>query len=211
MAGHHRRRASRRSARRPPQLALGRDAGPGPHLRDRHLRDPLHRERSLIKLRCMRRTLHILPLELAPIAHAATLEQRAGACRAALRRLGHTTATLVHADRPRPRPAPGPELPYRDTRISSSGRRAGHGVELIRLAIKWLWEHGELVYLDRSPSMHHEQRSFALDLGRLSRPSSSPPRPSSAPTTASSPPTSALSDRSRPPTSPGGRESAPGA
>lgn len=126
-----------------------------------HLRDLLHRERALIKLRCMRRTLHILPLDLAPIAHAATLDQRAGACRSSLRRLGHSDRTLTTlAARVRDHLASS-ELPYR-TLESQLRATCRHSIEMIRLAIKWLWEHGELVYIDRSPSLHHEQRSFAL-------------------------------------------------
>jgi hypothetical protein len=126
-----------------------------------HLRDLLHSERSLIKLRCMRRTLHILPLDLAAIAHAATLDQRAGACRSSLRRLGHSDRTLRSlTTRVRDHLASS-ELPYR-TLESQLRATCRHSVEMIRLAIKWLWEHGELVYLDRSPSLHHEHRSFAL-------------------------------------------------
>lgn len=126
-----------------------------------HLRGLLHGDRELIKLRCMRRTLHILPLDLAPIAHSATLDQRAGACRSTLRRLGHTDRTLRALTARVREHLHGGELPYRtlEHQLGSSGR---HPIELIRLAIKWLWEHGDLVYLDRSPSLHHEQRSFAL-------------------------------------------------
>jgi hypothetical protein len=125
------------------------------------LRSLLVEERSLIKLRCMRRTLHILPLDLAPIAHAATLDQRAGACRATLRRLGHSERSLASLAARVREQLVDQELPYRtlEAQLRSTGR---HGVQMIRLAIKWLWEHGELVYLDLSPSLHHEQRAFAL-------------------------------------------------
>lgn len=125
------------------------------------LRGLLHDERSLIKLRCMRRTLHILPLDLAPIAHAATLDQRLGACRATLRRLGHSERSLAAMAARVCELLSSRELPYRTLEAELRPSR-GYRTDLIRLAIKWLWERGDLVYLDRSPSLHHEHRSFAL-------------------------------------------------
>src|SRR6202035_4740580 len=123
------------------------------------LRGSLIEERSLLKLRCMRRTLHVMPLELAPIAHAATIDQRLGACRASLRRLGKTeralrsTAALVLDH------LAGRVESYRN--LEESVLVAARERGLVRLAIKWLWESGELVYLDLSPSLHHERRALA--------------------------------------------------
>lgn len=125
------------------------------------LRRPLVHERSLVKLRCMRRTLHILPLALAPVAHLATLDQRVGSCRATLRRIGRTERALrAVADRVLEH-LTGRTQPYRVLERAIVAARPPDA-ELVRLAIRWLWEHGDLVYLDLSPSLHHEQRSFAL-------------------------------------------------
>lgn len=125
------------------------------------LRRPLVYERSLLKLRCMRRTLHILPLGLAPVAHLATLDQRVATCRAALRRSGSTERALhVVAERVREHLV-GRTEPYRVLE-RAIGAAVPRDAQLVRLAIKWLWEHGELVYLDLSPSLHHERRAFAL-------------------------------------------------
>jgi hypothetical protein len=126
------------------------------------LRRPLiEAERSLIKLRCMRRTLHILPLHLAPIAHLATLDQRLGACRASLRRLGRSERALKSVTARVREHLSGQTEPYRVLEQAILRRRT-RDAELVRLAIKWLWELGELVYLDLSPSLHHERRAFAL-------------------------------------------------
>lgn len=125
------------------------------------LRRPLIEERSLVKLRCMRRTLHILPLELAPIAHTATLNQRVGACETALRRLAGSERALRTAAAHIRASLAGRTETYRALERQLGGNDARR-IALTRLAIKWLWERGELIYLDLSPSMHHERRAFAL-------------------------------------------------
>jgi hypothetical protein len=130
------------------------------HFEPGQLRRPLIEERSLLKLRCMRRTLHILPPALAATAHAATLSQRLPPCDLALRRLGQGERALrstAEAIRSR---LSGETIDYRAlTNAVAHGRR---DPRFVRLAIKWLWERGELVYLDLSPSLHHEHRAFAL-------------------------------------------------
>ena len=40
----------------------------------------LHKEKRFIKLRCMRTTLHTVPLDIAPIVHNSTLDQRLRIC-----------------------------------------------------------------------------------------------------------------------------------
>jgi winged helix DNA-binding protein len=115
-------------------------------------------ERRLIRVRCMRQTLHILPLELAATAHHATLRQRLAPCRARLRQLGHSErAFRVACARVRGAIADAP-IPYRELEARAGSPR--RQLSLIRLAIKWLWETGELAHVDLSPSLHHEHRAF---------------------------------------------------
>ena len=123
-----------------------------------HLRNMLTAERRLIKVRCMRQTLHILPLDLARTAHDATLRQRLAPCRARLHQLGHSERALrdacaqvrgVFGDIP---------IPHRELEVRASSAR--RQLSLIRIAIKWLWEIGELAHVDLSPSLHHEHRAF---------------------------------------------------
>lgn len=115
---------------------------------------------SLLTLRCMRKTLHALPLPLASAAHAATLRfrdrdaQRAvynagylpGAIEAAICELG----TLLRD---------GP-LPYRA--IQSLLSAAGREVRAARLAVKVAWERGMISYVNASDSWDREARTFAL-------------------------------------------------
>lgn len=124
------------------------------------LRRLLLDDRKLIKVRCMRQTLHILPLELAATAHHATLRQRLGPCRARLRRMGRSERALnrmVASVRDR---LDGVPVPYRDLEIVA-GIGSRSDIELVRLAIKWMWETGEIAHVDLSPSLHHEHRAFA--------------------------------------------------
>jgi len=122
------------------------------------LRHMLSGERRLIKVRCMRQTLHILPLDLARTAHHATLRQRLAPCRARLRRLGRSDTALRDACA-RVRAVLGETpVPYRELEARAASTR--HQVSLIRIAIKWLWETGEVAHVDLSPSLHHEHRAF---------------------------------------------------
>jgi uncharacterized protein YcaQ len=127
-----------------------------------HLRNLLVDERHLVRIRCMRQTLHILPLALATIAHRATLQQRLSPCRARLRTLSSSERALrAIGARIRERVASGP-VPYRELQRAAARRGSARDIALARLSIKWLWETGDLVHVDLSPSLHHEHRAFAL-------------------------------------------------
>ena len=109
----------------------------------------------------MRRTLHILPLPLAATAHAATLNQRLPPCVLALRRLGRSEQSLQRAAASARELLLGRTVAYRDLERELE-RRHPRLPGIARVTIKWLWERGEIVYLDLSPSLHHERRAFAL-------------------------------------------------
>jgi hypothetical protein len=152
--------------------------GPGGHAGDnllrlpgfaaKQLRQALEPGGSLIKLRTCRRTLHIYPLAEAGAAHNATLRQRLAACAASVRRLGQDPKILTClTPLIREALARGP-LPYRELehqvlaaplRIQARWDVLG---ELVRLAIRWLWESGELVYRNAADSLHREHREFHL-------------------------------------------------
>jgi hypothetical protein len=79
---------------------------------------------------------------------------------ARLRRLGGSERSL-HAACNRVRAVLGDEpIPYRE--LEAKATPNAHRVGLTRIAIKWLWETGELAHVDLSPSLHHEHRAFAL-------------------------------------------------
>lgn len=118
------------------------------------------RER-VMTVRCMRKTLHALPLDLASAAHSATRHYRE---RDALRAVvngqehladveaaGEELTALLDANGP---------LHHRDI----EGRLAGRGISTprARLALKLSWERGDIAYLNASDAWNRELRTFAL-------------------------------------------------
>lgn len=63
--------------------------------------DPAHSvipaDGGLVQLRCMRGTLHAMPVDLASVAHAATRDLRVRASCARLARCGHSKSELASA------------------------------------------------------------------------------------------------------------------
>jgi hypothetical protein len=111
-------------------------------------------------IRCMRRTLHLLPVDLAVVAHHATLSYRErDAQRLALRTGAGTTALARTTDRIMAVLTDGPAAPRR---IESTLATNGTPVPLTRAALKLAWERGILTYLNRARVWNQEQRVFAL-------------------------------------------------
>jgi len=115
---------------------------------------------SLLTLRCMRKTLHTLPLPLAAAAHVATLRFRDRDARRAVLNAGLTAAAIERAiDQLCVLLQDGP-LPHR----TIESRLAGHSGDLRtgRLAIKVSWERGTIAYLNAAAAWNREARTFAL-------------------------------------------------
>lgn len=128
----------------------------------------LHRSRDLIKLRCMRGTLHIAPLALAPMLHAATLAPRLSVCRAAERRFaippkaGRAVAEAVldcFGGRMLTTEQIHAEIANIVTRRTGLSRT--EGVFYLRSQIKTLWETGELCARNLAPDWRKEVRVYA--------------------------------------------------
>ncbi|ONH25497.1 DNA glycosylase AlkZ-like family protein [Pseudofrankia asymbiotica] len=118
----------------------------------------LGRPHGLITLRCMRRTLHLLPLDLAAAAHRATVHYR---LRDATRRASNAGVpdqllAQIRAQLPGLL-ADGP-LPHR--RIEDT--LAPTGTAAVRAAVKAAWEAGTLTYLNASGCWNAERRMFGL-------------------------------------------------
>ncbi|WP_322770592.1 DNA glycosylase AlkZ-like family protein [Frankia sp. Cr1] len=115
---------------------------------------------GMTTLRCMRKTLHLLPLDLAAIAHAATARYRlrdaarmavnAGVSRPALARATQQLTELL---------AEG-ALPVRQIEAALTDRSTP--VSTVRVALKAAWEQGALTYLNQSGCWNAERRAFAL-------------------------------------------------
>lgn len=117
--------------------------------------------RGVMTVRCMRKTLHTLPLVLAAAAHVATMHFRE---RDALRgivnagekltRIGKVTDELTSLLE-----TSGP-LFHRD--IEARLTRNGIATVTTRLAIKLAWERGTIAYLNETSGWNREVRKFAL-------------------------------------------------
>ncbi|GHG80477.1 DNA glycosylase AlkZ-like family protein [Streptomyces griseocarneus] len=126
------------------------------------LRDSLAPTGALVKIRCMRRTLHLWPLDQAADAHAATLRLRLGATSATGRRHGLDDRDLERwADHAVTALKVGP-LSYRDLQARLAKERHTASTEAVRLGIKWAWESGRIACLNLASSLHREQRHFAV-------------------------------------------------
>lgn len=72
-----------------------------------------------------------------------------------------------HNDSPSRRIAAGPR-PHRELErrvLAATARvrvRRATRIDLVRLAIKWMWEDGELLYRNTADSLHRETREFQL-------------------------------------------------
>lgn len=121
---------------------------------------------SLTTIRCMRKTLHTLPLGLAAAAHAATLHYRE---RDTLRALTNAGESLRMAERVivslMKLLAETGELCFRkiERRLVSRTR----STILVRLSLKLAWERGTLTYLNSSSGWNRENRQFALTAVRF--------------------------------------------
>jgi hypothetical protein len=116
---------------------------------------------SLITVRCMRKTLHTLPIQMAAIAHAATVHFRerdalraienAGMLRCDIEGMMEDVEDLLSKTGP---------LFHRHIEKRLCDQQ--HPVQGVRLAIKLAWEIGRLVYLNNSAGWNRENRQFAL-------------------------------------------------
>lgn len=121
--------------------------------------DRTHRE--LVTLRCMRKTLHTMPVALAGAAHSATLHYRQ---RDALRQLTNAGVSdrLVTALIARIKSLLAERSHLTHRQIEERLAQAGTPVPAARLALKLAWECGELTYRNRSGGWNREHRTFAL-------------------------------------------------
>jgi hypothetical protein len=116
-----------------------------------------------IKLRCMRRTLHILPMEYAPIAHRATMTFRLADCFTLYKKLGvnmdyvaKIKAIILSFI---------PSRPMTPKEIVSLvkfelGKLSDEDNKVITTVIKDLWEAGELCYINKSTHWGKENRYY---------------------------------------------------
>lgn len=115
--------------------------------------------RELVTVRCMRQTLHALPVGLASIAHSATLSYRLQHVRALSQRLGAPNTAVEECARQVVIALEShAHLGHREIEGILIGRGANKSVA--RLGLKLAWEDGRVVYWNRSDTWQREVRAF---------------------------------------------------
>ncbi|MFH9425169.1 DNA glycosylase AlkZ-like family protein [Streptomyces sp. NPDC017529] len=133
-----------------------------PEFRAEDLRSALSPHGTLIKVRCVRRTLHLWPHGYVSDAHTATLRLRLGATLATARRHGLSRKDLERTSTQCQEALAGGPLAYHDLQDRMLKAQSLPAVEAVRLGIKWAWESGQITCRNASPSLHREHREFAL-------------------------------------------------
>lgn len=134
--------------------------------------DSLHEKRRMLKLRCMRRTLHSVTRELAPIVHQATLDVRIRDCarhfeayNLSAAKLRELFRLLEHAAAQDPLP---PKAIYALAENWLKPRLKSATVAelkfLAKRSVKYAWEAGILCYINRSKAWGAETRLYGSTL-----------------------------------------------
>jgi len=134
-----------------------------------HLRHETCVARRFIKLRCMRRTLHTVPLALAPVVHQATLDLRLADCHRMHRKLGLASREVQRLEWEILRtveegPLSSAQIEARVAtamlRLTKTVRAGAEPRLRIRAVLRSLWERGDLCYLNLSEHWGSEVRLY---------------------------------------------------
>jgi hypothetical protein len=127
----------------------------------------LYQSPDLIKLRCMRGTLHIAPLELAPTLHAATRAARLAVCGSLAKPFAvepKAEQALIEAilDRLAGRALTSDQIAAETGMLASRKTGLTNPTPYLRTLIKTLWERGDLCIRNLAPDWKREGRAYAL-------------------------------------------------
>ncbi|MGH3849451.1 MAG: DNA glycosylase AlkZ-like family protein [Pseudonocardiaceae bacterium] len=116
---------------------------------------------NLMTVRCMRKTLHTLPLELATVAHGATRHFRE---RDALRAISNANVTVHHVSVTVDAIVDlvGGEGPMSHRAIEARITKPRTPIAVVRLALKLAWEQGVLTYRNEATGWNRANRTFGL-------------------------------------------------
>lgn len=123
----------------------------------------LYSERKLIKLRCMRKTLHSVSFTLAPIVHKATLSLRTSDCKRYFINNRISERDVIRVENIITDILATTEL-NTDTILVHIQSKFGKklSTEAIKVIVKQYWEKGKLCYVNKSNHWGKEKRFYAL-------------------------------------------------
>lgn len=116
---------------------------------------------SLIKLRCMRTTLHTVNLDMAPIVHQSTKKIRNTLCLGILKKLNVDNSLIAKTEELIKNLLEESELNSKEIEIYLTIKKNIH-INVTRAIIKKLWEDGIICYLNKSTYWGAEKRVYAL-------------------------------------------------
>lgn len=152
------------------------------HTADLH--SQLYKKNNLIKLRCMRTTLHVVPLNTAPIFHQATLAMRLQKCLLLYKKLninlndiGELKEVIEKSIYKKSMSAENIIDLFIAQPKKFRNLERTKWKELIKTIIKHLWEEGTICYVNASLSWESESRLYAhtrkkypnLNLGNINQ------------------------------------------
>jgi hypothetical protein len=128
------------------------------------VRHSIYCEQRLTKIRCMRKTLHTVTTEMAPIVHVATRALRLNQVEAQLHKYGllgraERIARELAAFTSTPKPQ-REVVRYAVGRLATNARAKLDGIELGRALVKYAWEAGYLTYINNANHWSSEQRYY---------------------------------------------------
>jgi len=129
------------------------------------LTSELYEKRNLIKMRCMRTTLHMVPFDLASILHMATLDLRLAECKLFFRK---NSIPIEYVDQLKEELLDyvnEPKSSYEiENRIleSISYVKKDLKKECAKKILKYFWEKGTFCYINVAKSWEREERKYAL-------------------------------------------------
>lgn len=130
----------------------------------------LHRDKTLIKARCMRGTLHLLPQELFQNAHRATLTKRLGVCNALYKKLGigqEEALEIANVILELLQDGPLSSAAIEQGTLASVAQRKQVSdkrwtVVGVRAVVKELWESAKLCYINGNTEFASETRLYGI-------------------------------------------------
>lgn len=125
------------------------------------LREELFENKQLIKMRCMRKTLHIVPLDLAPIVHQATLKLRtqdwvrlSKQVESQTKQIDRIREIIIEQIKEKPKSSKA------IIEIISQKEPPSYCTTILPFIIKQLWEEGVICYINASKDWLHEDRVY---------------------------------------------------
>lgn len=125
----------------------------------------LYSKKNLIKMRCMRKTLHIVPFDIAPIVHMSTLDMRMAECKLFFNRnnisllevedLQENLLSFISA------PMTSFEI---ENKIKTILKISNDKLKIVsaKMVLKYFWEKGVLCYINSTDDWEKESRKYAV-------------------------------------------------